>query len=53
MEKDRIMLSDACYVVNRLSILDLVDKTPCEAWVDKRSSLSHLRVFGCDAFVHI
>ena len=32
---------------------DLVDKNPYEAWVGKRPSLTHLRVFGCDSFVHI
>ena len=32
---------------------DLVDKTLYEARASKRSSLAHLRVFGCDAFVHI
>ena len=65
MEKAIIMLSDAglsqdywveavdiaCYVVNRLSTSSLVDKTPYEAWVGKRTSPAHLRVFGCDAFI--
>src|SRR5271156_6868330 len=31
----------------------LVDKTPHEVWTGKKPSLSHLRVFGCDAFVHV
>ena len=31
----------------------LVNKNPYEAWASKRSSLAHLRVFGCDAFMHI
>ena len=67
MEKARSMLNDlgllhdyweeevdmACYVVNRLSMLTLVDKTPYEAWDGKSPSLSHLSVFVCDSFVHI
>ena len=67
MEKDRSMLSDAClsqyywakvvdktcYLVNRSSTLALVNKTSYEAWTGKRPSHSHLRVFGCDSFVHI
>ena len=67
IEKARSMLSDAglshdywaevvnttCYVVNRSSTSTLVDKTPYEAWDCKSPSLAHLRVFGCDAFVHI
>ena len=39
--------------MNRLLILALVNKTPYEAWDGKRPSLSQLRVFGCDASMHI
>ena len=67
MEKSRSMLSDAnlshdywaevvdttCYVVKKSLTSTLVDKTLYEAWDGKRPSLAHLRVFGCDAFVHI
>ena len=67
MEKSRSMLSDvglssdyweeavekSCYVVNRSLMLDLVDKTPYEACAGKSPYLAHLKVFGCDAFVHI
>ena len=31
----------------------LVDKTPYEAWVGENTSLTNLRDFGCDGFVHI
>ena len=27
--------------------------TPFEAWMKKRPSVSHLRVFGCKAYVHV
>ena len=67
MEKAKNMLSDArlsqyywaevintaCYPVNRLSTSDLVNKTPYEGWAGKNPSLAHLKVFGCDSFVHI
>ena len=67
MEKARSMLSGAglaqqfwveavetaCYLVNRTPTSALVDKTPHEVWTGKKPSLSHLRVFGCDAFVHV
>ena len=33
--------------------MDLVDKTAYEVWAGKITSLTHLRVFGCDSFVHI
>ena len=67
MEKARSMLSDAglsqdywvevvnttCYVVNRSSTSTLVDKTLDEASISKSPSLTHLKVFRCDSFVHI
>jgi hypothetical protein len=67
MEKSRSMLSGAglgqefweeavgttCYLVNRSPSSALDDKTPHEVWSGKKPSLQHLRVFGCDAYVHI
>jgi hypothetical protein len=43
----------ACYVVNRSLSSALDDKTPQEIWIGKKPSLTHLRVFGCDAYVHV
>ena len=43
----------ACYLVNRSPSSALEDKTPHEVWTGKKPSLSHLRVFGCDAYVHV
>lgn len=40
-------------LVNRSPTTALVYKTPYEAWGGLRPSLSHPRVFGCDAFVHV
>jgi hypothetical protein len=31
----------------------LDDKTPQEVWTGKRPSLTHLKVFGCEAYVHV
>eukprot|EP00253_Pinus_taeda_P024014 PITA_24014 len=67
MERARSMLSGAglgqefwaeavdtaCYFVNRSPSSALEDKTPQEVWTGKKPSLSHLRVFGCDAYVHV
>jgi hypothetical protein len=67
MEKTRSMLSGvglgqefwaeavgtACYLVNRSPSSMLYDKTPHEVWSGKKPSLQHLRVFGCDAYVHV
>lgn len=43
----------ACYLVNRSLSLMLEDKTLQEVWIGKKPSLSHLRVYGCDAYVHV
>jgi hypothetical protein len=43
----------ACYLVNLSPSLVLDDKTPHEVWSGKKPSLQHLRVFGCDAYVHV
>jgi hypothetical protein len=67
MEKTRCMLSGAglgqefwveavgiaCYLINRSPSSTLDEKTPHEVWNGKKPSLTHLRVFGCDAYVHI
>ena len=42
-----------CYLVNMSPSSALEDKTPQEAWIGKKPSLSCLRVFGCDAYVHV
>jgi hypothetical protein len=66
-EKSRSMLNDGdlgeelwaeavgttCYLVNRSDSSTLDDKTPNEVWTGKKPSLQHLRVFGCDAYVHV
>ena len=66
MERERSMLSDdwlgqefwaevvetTCYL-NRSPSSALEDKTPQEVWTGKKPSLSHLKVFGCDAYVHV
>jgi hypothetical protein len=31
----------------------LVDMTPYEVWFSNNPSVTHLKVFGCDAFVHV
>ena len=46
-------METACYLVNRSPSSALEDKTPHEVWNGKKPSLSHLRLFGCDAYVHV
>eukprot|EP00253_Pinus_taeda_P004808 PITA_04808 len=47
------VVETACYLVNRSLSSALEDKTPQEVWTGKKLSLSHLRVFGCDVYVHV
>jgi hypothetical protein len=43
----------ACYMVNKSPSSALDDKTPQEVWTGKKPSLTHLKVFGYDAYVHV
>eukprot|EP00253_Pinus_taeda_P025595 PITA_25595 len=42
-----------CCLVNISPSSMLEDKTPQEVCTGKKPSLSHLRVFGCDAYIHV
>jgi hypothetical protein len=67
MEKSRCMLSGvglgqefwaeamgtACYLVNISPLSTIDDKTPQEVWTGKKHSLTHLQVFGCEAYVYV
>jgi hypothetical protein len=41
------------YLVNMSPSSVLVDTTPNEVWYGMKPSMAHLKVFGCDAFVHV
>jgi hypothetical protein len=43
----------AKYLLNMSPFSALVDTNPHEVWSGKNPSLSHLKVFGFDAFVHV
>lgn len=46
-------VNTAVYVLNRCSTRALNNKTPDEAYYGTKPSVSHLRKFGCECFVHI
>jgi hypothetical protein len=46
-------VSTTCYLVNRSPSSALDDKSPHEVWNGKKPSLEHIRVFGCDSYVHV
>jgi hypothetical protein len=41
------------YLVNISPSSVLDEKTPQEVWTGKKPSLTHLKVFGCEAYVHV
>jgi hypothetical protein len=43
----------ARYLVNMSPSSTLVDTTPNEVWYGKNTSVAHIKVFGCDAFLHV
>ena len=42
-----------CYLLNHSPTAALIDKTPMEAWSNKKPSIRHLHVFGCKAYTHV
>lgn len=46
-------MSTAVYIINRIPCRSSGTKTPEELWTNVRPDLSTLRVFGCDAMVHV
>ena len=46
-------MDTTCYLVNQPPTSALIDKTPQEVWTGKKPSIKYLKVFGCDAYVHV
>jgi transposase InsO family protein len=46
-------VSTAVYLKNRSPTKALDNKTPQEVWSGQRPSISHLKIFGCIAYMHI
>lgn len=43
----------SAYVANRSPTTTVTNITPEEAWTGKKLTISHLRTFGCTAYMHI
>jgi hypothetical protein len=41
------------YLVNKTPSSTLDDNTPQEVWTSKEPCLTHIKVFGSDAYVHV
>jgi hypothetical protein len=46
-------INTATYIKNRVPHKALVDKTPQECWSGEKTDISHLKVFGCVAYMHV
>jgi hypothetical protein len=46
-------VATAVYIMNRTPTLAIHDMTPEEKFTGKKPDVSHLRVFGCIAYVHV
>ena len=47
------IIATASYLKNRSLTSSVKDRTPYEVVFGKKPNLSHVRVFGCDAYVHV
>ena len=47
------VVSTAIYIMNKTSTVAIHDVTPKEHFTSKKPHLSHLKVFGCIAYVHV
>jgi hypothetical protein len=43
----------AVYLMNRVATKSIIGKTPYEIWKGVKPNLSHIRVFGSTAYVHV
>lgn len=46
-------INAAVHILNKTKTISVNDRTPYEAYYGKKPIISHLRVFGSDAFVHV
>lgn len=47
------LINTAAYILNRTAASSVEGKSPHEVWYNKKPKISHLRVIGCTAYVHV
>jgi len=46
-------VNTAIYLLNRMQTTQTPNSTPYELWFGQKPTLNHVKVFGCEAFVHV
>ena len=46
-------VATAVYIINRTPTAAIHDMTPEERYTGRKPDISHLKIFGCIAFVHV
>ena len=46
-------VNTAVYILNRSPTKAMLNKTPYEAWCDRKPLVEHFKIFGCVAYSHI
>ena len=41
----------SCYVLNRVLLRPILNKTPYKLWKNKKLNISYFKVFGCKCFI--
>ena len=45
------IVNTVCYVLNRVSLKPILNKTPYKLWKDRKPNISYFKVFGCKCFI--
>ena len=44
-------INTSCYIINRVSIRKILNKTPYELWKNRKPNISYFHVFGCYCYI--
>jgi len=44
-------INTSCYIINRVSIRKILNKTPYELWKNRKSNISYFHIFGCYCYI--
>ena len=44
-------INTSCYILNRVSIRNFLNKTPYELWIGRKPNISYFHIFGCYCYI--